>query len=550
MTEQPVGPRCGNNPNVQLTPGDRKAVDDFKGRRALKEAAKPYIDRAVWVDGDPLMEVIAATVWEHCARDDEDMPQAVCDDPRTIAAFAAAVARALPVVSATTQAEAGLRDRVVAAIKASPFEELRTVDHSPNGPLQITVKVDDLADVLLRRLPPPADRAAEEAHRLALSAALRLGTGANWEAIRDRAEDLVAEVRQLTEASRRLLEQRQEMAEERFAWQERGDRAETRVRQMEAAAPADRAAWWREAADECDTAGAAYTARALNDHAAGAFALMETFLRKANEAEHVATPCDSMVPCEDGGEPCHVHERLMAHAEGDHDLCGPECRTTDGELRRLAAEAPAAEACRSCKGSGLDPRYNGEYACPDCPAVEAPEPATQDEARRGDAFEAWLKAQRDEYEVRSSPQWAALNEVLDTYRLHADTGTPLGEHVCEGRTVGDCECLEQPAAAPAAVKPRRCPSTDIVYGRCIRPVHLDGGECFHKEQPIRIDEETDEDSLCGSEYPGDDSFVGQLCGLPKDHFDDHRCDEQLNAGYTAKLRWPASVPAGQTDEEA
>lgn len=94
MTEQPVGPRCGNNPNVQLTPGDRKAVAEFKARLALKAAAKPYIDRAVWVDGDPLMEVIAVTVWEHCARDDQEMPQAVCDDPRTIAAFAAAVARA------------------------------------------------------------------------------------------------------------------------------------------------------------------------------------------------------------------------------------------------------------------------------------------------------------------------------------------------------------------------------------------------------------------------------------------------------------------------
>jgi hypothetical protein len=47
----------------------------------------------VWVDGDPLMEVIAVTLWERCARDDEDMPQLVRDDPRTIAAFAAAVAR-------------------------------------------------------------------------------------------------------------------------------------------------------------------------------------------------------------------------------------------------------------------------------------------------------------------------------------------------------------------------------------------------------------------------------------------------------------------------
>jgi hypothetical protein len=94
MTDRSIGPRCGNNPNVQLTAGDRKAIDDFKARLALKEAAKPYIEGAVWEDYDPLMEVIAATLWEHCARDSEDMPQMVCDDPRTIAAFAAAVARA------------------------------------------------------------------------------------------------------------------------------------------------------------------------------------------------------------------------------------------------------------------------------------------------------------------------------------------------------------------------------------------------------------------------------------------------------------------------
>lgn len=45
---------------------------------------------------------------------------------------------------------------------------------------------------------------------------------------------LQAEIEQLTEASRRFLNQRQEMAEERYAWQERGDLAEerlTRVRQ-------------------------------------------------------------------------------------------------------------------------------------------------------------------------------------------------------------------------------------------------------------------------------------------------------------------------------
>lgn len=117
MTEQPVGPRCGNNPNFQMSDGDRKAVDDFKARLALQASAKPYIDSAAWADGDPLMEVIAATLWKHCARDDEDMPQLVCDDPRTIAAFAAAVARAHaagPVAVPPTD-QTALRDRTAAA---------------------------------------------------------------------------------------------------------------------------------------------------------------------------------------------------------------------------------------------------------------------------------------------------------------------------------------------------------------------------------------------------------------------------------------------------
>lgn len=52
--------------------------------------------------------------------------------------------------------------------------------------------------------------------------------------------------------------------------------------------------------------------------------------------------------------------------------------------------------------------------------------------KRGDQVEAWLKSQRDEHHA-SSPQWQALDEALDTYRLHADTGTPLSQHVCEGR---------------------------------------------------------------------------------------------------------------------
>ncbi|MFE5996738.1 DUF6011 domain-containing protein [Streptomyces sp. NPDC056454] len=45
---------------------------------------------AVWTDGDPLMEATASAVWEQC---NTEGPSSVVDDPRTIAAVAATVAR-------------------------------------------------------------------------------------------------------------------------------------------------------------------------------------------------------------------------------------------------------------------------------------------------------------------------------------------------------------------------------------------------------------------------------------------------------------------------
>ncbi|MGW0920658.1 hypothetical protein ACWD3J_16780 [Streptomyces sp. NPDC002755] len=53
-------------------------------------------------------------------------------------------------------------------------------------------------------------------------------------------------------------------------------------------------------------------------------------------------------------------------------------------------------------------------------------------------MEAWLKAFRDGL-GSDTDEWYAADAALDLYRLHADTGTRLGEHVCEG-----CDCLEQP----------------------------------------------------------------------------------------------------------
>lgn len=65
---------------------------------------------------------------------------------------------------------------------------------------------------------------------------------------------------------------------------------------------------------------------------------------------------------------------------------------------------------------------------------------------RGDAVETWLRTQRDRHTDGHTrdPGWYALDEALDRYRLHADTRTPISEHICEGRVIGDCDCFEEP----------------------------------------------------------------------------------------------------------
>lgn len=66
-------------------------------------------------------------------------------------------------------------------------------------------------------------------------------------------------------------------------------------------------------------------------------------------------------------------------------------------------------------------------------------PPTPPLPRRGDATEAWLRAHRDRHTDGHTrdPEWEALDAALEDYRLHADTGTPLGEHACDG---AGCEC--------------------------------------------------------------------------------------------------------------
>lgn len=60
-------------------------------------------------------------------------------------------------------------------------------------------------------------------------------------------------------------------------------------------------------------------------------------------------------------------------------------------------------------------------------AGSLPEPF---QPRRGDAVATWLKAGRDQY-PSGSHHYMAMDLLLEDYRLHADTGTPLDQHACE-----------------------------------------------------------------------------------------------------------------------
>jgi hypothetical protein len=80
---------------------------------------------------------------------------------------------------------------------------------------------------------------------------------------------------------------------------------------------------------------------------------------EAQQPETQGAPCSQPNPCEDGGDPCTVHEREQAHAEGDHGLCGSEC---------------SADRC-TCADAGDCFAPSGHYA--DCPAAEQPAAVSQ-----------------------------------------------------------------------------------------------------------------------------------------------------------------------------
>ncbi|MFB6424670.1 hypothetical protein ACFCXC_14940 [Streptomyces microflavus] len=138
-------------------------------------------DRPAWVDGDPLMEATAAAVWEQCRTENS----IVVDDPRNIAAVAATVARQL---LGTTEAEGEPEPCGSLSQPTYSGEIMRCV--LPVGHPRQCQSTTEYPWVSWPSPTAQADLLVTEMHRLALSEALGLGTGAPWDAIRERAAEL------------------------------------------------------------------------------------------------------------------------------------------------------------------------------------------------------------------------------------------------------------------------------------------------------------------------------------------------------------------------
>ncbi|WP_045563013.1 hypothetical protein [Streptomyces sp. FxanaA7] len=205
-------------------------------------------------------------------------------------------------------------------------------------------------------------------------------------------------------------------------------------------------------------------------------------------------------------------ERIWENADfrlgqemGRRQIAEKEANRLRAELRRLAVESAAVDrvaadwfaAARfveamneACDQKPCEACTTREDVASELRRVAAETPPAETTPRRGDAFEQWLKAQRDLC-LGHATSWGAVDGLLDQYRLHADMGVPLDGHVCEARVVGDCECLESGPAVEA--QPGK--DTETPCGPAPDQCDADGGEpCADHER--KQSHRDDDHSLC------------------------------------------------------
>jgi hypothetical protein len=112
-----------------------------------------YVAGRLWADGKEIPLLPGGLYGQHYDDGVGDWPEWLAEEARLHDPDAVPVSSPPPDQTA-------LRDRIVAAMRRAPFEDLRADWNAPNGPLKITARINDLADAVLAVLPLPADRAA------------------------------------------------------------------------------------------------------------------------------------------------------------------------------------------------------------------------------------------------------------------------------------------------------------------------------------------------------------------------------------------------------
>jgi hypothetical protein len=173
---------------------------------------------------------------------------------------------------------------------------------------------------------------------------------------------IVPELEQANEAARKALEQRQEMAEERYAWQQRGDRAEAEAERLRELLGSE-----KERAD---------AAIRREETAEEAQAAIERVLKALDDRPPILDAEGQGVSDYETG--WRDHDRMVRAAlDGTEQQAGCQCHNGD-ELCSGCRRCP--DVCNGCDGpaqptTGCVP---GPYDdCPNCPHDTAEQPTTE-----------------------------------------------------------------------------------------------------------------------------------------------------------------------------
>ncbi len=221
-----------------------------------------------------------------------------------------------------------------------------------------------------------AEKQPAEAHRLALSEALGLGTGAPWDAIRERAAELAAAppadraavLGEAADAIEGIFIEDENPDERSLGFNEGLSQAIGELRRMAAEIPADL----------CGRTTS--TARTEYPPCARPAGHREAYCRSADGTTHFL----ALYGPKTADRAAVLREAADALPEADLPFVPPMDRRRVADwLRRLAAEAPepTSATCPHCKRWYVTSEPGAhEASCPLKPAAEAPEPATQAEA--------------------------------------------------------------------------------------------------------------------------------------------------------------------------